>query len=266
MPFCVARSEYQLHDLGGDGQPVCRAAGGPQDVVLGEQAVGEHVCGADATGECDGFCGQGARPGSCRVAPSAAAVWPGPPVTRASEPVHGALAERGVGLFQRGHQVCAGHGETGADPVHPEGHGCHQMRIVRMLPGFAEQVPGAVGVTGAQPGVSLSGQQSDEIPGGYPDAGNREPGAGQVRGGLVEGIPAAVLIRRRPRPLDHQPGFGLRQCRAVVAGQFGREDRAAPSAPLFQRPGDPVMQPGSLPGGQRGVDRLADQIMGEGRF
>ena len=111
-------------------------------------------------------------------------------------------------------------------------------------PGGVEQRPRRGGVAGPQPQVGLGGEQADQVGVGQPVAGGGDRGAhpGQVAGGLGEREPGGVGVGRGARPGHRGRGAGHRDGGGEVAGQLGREHRAAPLVPAQQRGGDPVVQ------------------------
>ena len=93
--------------------------------------------------------------------------------------------------------------------------------------------------------------------------GDGGPDPGQVAGGLGEREPGGVGLGGRPRPGHRGRGAGTGTAAAKWRASSAGEHRAAPLVAAQQRGGDPVVQVEPPGRGQRGVDRLPVEVVGE---
>ena len=162
MPLRVAGRFGEVGDLAGDDGPLGLGAGGPERVVVSEQAAGESSRVVDRTGDYHRPLGEWSGPravlgdGVLKLASQ----------RRRHQRLVGCVRvdQRLTRPVKHGDEVGAGHGEPGAYPVQPEGDRAHAAGVVeleRPLPGCVEQFTRCGGVASPQPGVGLRGEQVD---------------------------------------------------------------------------------------------------------
>ena len=264
--FGVPCRPRQLGDLAGDGHPLAAGAGGPQRVVVRQQAAGQGARVVQSAGDRHRSFGQrpGPRPlGRDRVLQLSRQRGDHLRLGRCPRPGQG--PQRRV---EHGDQLGTWHGEAGAAPIQPQGDRAEELWLTGRLrppPCLVEQVAGRDRVAGAKPQLGLRRQHLDELRRRecLAGPGHRGPRPAQMSGGLGEGDPRDVPVGRGTCPPQRGSGAGDGNGGREVMGQLGREHRAAALVPAHERLRHLPVQVETLRGRERRVDGLAVEVVDE---
>jgi hypothetical protein len=268
VPLPVRGGPGQLDDLRCQIDPLGGATGSPQHVVAREQARGQGRRVIDLAGEGERPLRQRPGPGTVlghRVGELSGQVRGDLRLQRRA----GAVQSVAGGLEQFDHCV-AGHGEPGAEPLHPEGDVPESLRVAECggpAGGVVEQAACRRRVTSPGPGVGLLDEQVDQRPACVRHAGvlDRAASSGQVAGRLGKSESSPLESGRGSGPADRPFGAVERDGGRAVPGQVRRLDGAAAGVAVLECVGDPLMQGHPLRDSEPTVDRLAEQVVREPR-